>query len=121
MDFVTYQFESSAQFYAGNPPYELTCHVVLSYASSRKSTLCISRWRQYLTHHSYAFPLPSLRWVELSDLLEEGGFHDNPESQVNTFISLIVRYQGTEAKRERNGKKAVDGLPGVFLGLQLYF
>ncbi|GJJ75326.1 hypothetical protein EMPS_07684 [Entomortierella parvispora] len=46
MDFVTYQFESSAQFYA-----------------------------------------------ELSDLLEEGGFHDNPESQVNTFISLIVQYQ----------------------------
>ncbi|KAG0215269.1 hypothetical protein BGX28_000488 [Mortierella sp. GBA30] len=43
MDFVTYQFESPAQFYA--------------------------------------------------DLLEEGGFHESPESQVNTFISLLARYQ----------------------------
>ncbi|KAF9899160.1 hypothetical protein BX616_003209, partial [Lobosporangium transversale] len=47
MDFVTYQFESSSQFYD-----------------------------------------------ELNDLLQEGGFHDSPESQVNTYISLIVQYQG---------------------------
>ncbi|KAI1317025.1 hypothetical protein EDD11_009091 [Mortierella claussenii] len=46
MDFITYHFDSSTQFYA-----------------------------------------------ELKDLLQEGGFHDSPESQVNTFISLIVQFQ----------------------------
>ncbi|KAF9175023.1 hypothetical protein BGX21_004200 [Mortierella sp. AD011] len=42
---------------------------------------------------TYQFDSPSQFYAELKDLLEEGGFHDNPESQVNTFISLIVQYQ----------------------------
>ncbi|KAG0231091.1 hypothetical protein BGW42_000508 [Actinomortierella wolfii] len=46
MDFVTYQFESPAQFYA-----------------------------------------------ELDDLLEQSGFHDGPESQVDAYISLLVHFQ----------------------------
>ncbi|KAF9109198.1 hypothetical protein BGX27_007876 [Mortierella sp. AM989] len=42
---------------------------------------------------TYQFESPSQFYTELKDLLEEGGFHDSPESQVNTFISLIVQYQ----------------------------
>ncbi|KAG0311764.1 hypothetical protein BGZ99_009928 [Dissophora globulifera] len=42
---------------------------------------------------TYHFDSPAQFYSELKDLVEEGGFHDSPESQVNTFISLIIRYQ----------------------------
>ncbi|KAG0255370.1 hypothetical protein BG011_005180, partial [Mortierella polycephala] len=42
---------------------------------------------------TYQFESASQFYAELNDLLQEGGFHDGPESQVNTFISLLVQYQ----------------------------
>ncbi|KAF9935499.1 hypothetical protein BGZ67_003387 [Mortierella alpina] len=42
---------------------------------------------------TYQFESPSQFFDELSDLLEEGGFHESPEAQVNTFLSLLVQYQ----------------------------
>ncbi|KAF9964440.1 hypothetical protein BGZ70_006457 [Mortierella alpina] len=42
---------------------------------------------------TYQFESPAQFFDELSDLLEEGGFHESPEAQVNTFLSLLVQYQ----------------------------
>ncbi|KAF9421325.1 hypothetical protein BGZ94_008863 [Podila epigama] len=42
---------------------------------------------------TYQFDSPSQFYAELKDVLEEGGFHDGPEAQVNSYISLIVQHQ----------------------------
>ncbi|KAF9354408.1 hypothetical protein BGX34_011032 [Mortierella sp. NVP85] len=42
---------------------------------------------------TYQFDSAEQFYAELNDLLQEGGFHESPESQVNLFISLIVQYQ----------------------------
>ncbi|KAG0364703.1 hypothetical protein BGX24_004486 [Mortierella sp. AD032] len=42
---------------------------------------------------TYDFETPAQFYAELQDQLDGGGFHDNPESQVNAFISLLVQHQ----------------------------
>ncbi|KAF9977580.1 hypothetical protein BGZ73_005563 [Actinomortierella ambigua] len=42
---------------------------------------------------TYQFESPSQFFAELDDLLEQSGFHDGPESQVDAYISLMVHFQ----------------------------
>ncbi|KAG0251837.1 hypothetical protein DFQ27_008497 [Actinomortierella ambigua] len=42
---------------------------------------------------TYQFESPSQFFAELDDLLEQSGFHDGPENQVDAYISLMVHFQ----------------------------
>ena len=97
MDFVTYQFESPSQFFDGKLEFadyktrEDEKKKIFSMGS--KSLLRVIKhvflFLCFFFNHCWRSSL-----AELSDLLEEGGFHESPEAQVNTFLSLLVQYQG---------------------------
>ncbi|KAF9377208.1 hypothetical protein CPC16_011929 [Podila verticillata] len=42
---------------------------------------------------TYQFDSPAQFYAELKDVLEEGGFHADPEEQVNSYITLITQHQ----------------------------
>ncbi len=86
MGFFTYHFDSPAQFYSG-----MTSPTTENAANPTQPVIPLS----YLLILTWA----SIQLlIELSDLLQEGGFHESTESQVNEFISLIVQYQGIKTK-----------------------